>query len=92
MNKIEGISLLISEVRKKIDKRLVSVFLIGSIILLVSDIAILAFQAQAISAGILDVITTRFGCRTSQNNLIVSLVFNISSRVPNKQKISTNPG
>ena len=85
MNKIETISLLISEVRKKIDKRLVSIFLIGSIILIVSDIAILSFQAQVISAGILDVITTRFGMvGTSQNNLIVSLVFNISSRVPNK--------
>ena len=93
VNKIEAISLLISELRKKIDKRLVSIFLIGSIILLVSDIAILAFQAQAISAGILDVITTRFGMvGTSQNNLIVSLVFNISPRIPNKQKISTNPG
>jgi len=40
VNKIEAISLLVSEVRKKIDKRLVSIFLIGSIILVASDIAI----------------------------------------------------
>ena len=78
VNKIEGISLLISEVRKKIDKRLVSIFLIGSIILLVSDIAILAFQAQAISAGILDVITTRFGMVVLARTILSLVLFSIS--------------
>jgi copper transport protein len=61
VNKIQGISSLIFEARRAIDKRLISVFLIASIILLVSDIAILTFQAIAISASILDVIATRFG-------------------------------
>ena len=78
VNKIEAISLLISEVRKKIDKRLVSIFLIGSIILLVSDIAILAFQAQAISAGILDVITTRFGIVVLARTILSLVLFSIS--------------
>ena len=78
VNKIEAISLLIGEVRKKIDKRLVSIFLIGSIILLVSDIAILTFQAQAISAGILDVITTRFGMVVLARTILSLVLFSIS--------------
>lgn len=61
VHKIPGFSSLISDTRRVIDKRLVSVFLIGSIFLVVSDLAILIFQALAISAGIADVIATRFG-------------------------------
>lgn len=61
VSKIQGISLLISEARRIIDKRLVVVFLVASIMLVFSDIAILTFQAIALSASILDVISTRFG-------------------------------
>jgi len=61
VKKIQGISSLISEARRVIDKRLVLVFLATSIILVVSDIAILTFQAISLSASILDVISTRFG-------------------------------
>ncbi|MGA8844019.1 MAG: copper resistance protein CopC, partial [Nitrososphaeraceae archaeon] len=78
VNRIEGISFMISEVRKKIDKTLVSIFLIGSIILIVSDIAILVFQAQAISAGILDVIATRFGTVVLARTILSLAVFSIS--------------
>jgi copper transport protein len=78
VKRIEGISFMISEVRKKIDRALVSVFLIGSIILVVSDIAILAFQAQAISAGILDVIATRFGTVVLARTILSIAVFSIS--------------
>ncbi len=55
-----------------------SIFLIGSIILIVSDIAILAFQAQAISAGILDVIATRFGTVVLARTILSLAVFSIS--------------
>lgn len=60
-SKIQWLSDIILETRKDIDKRLVSLFLLGSIILVVSDFAIVVFQAFAISATLLDVLTTRFG-------------------------------
>ncbi len=59
--KIQWLSEILQETRKNIDKRLVSLFLLGSIILVSSDFAIVIFQAFAISANVLDVITTRFG-------------------------------
>jgi copper transport protein len=61
LSKIQWLSDLLLETRKNIDKRLVSLFLLGSIILVVSDFAIVVFQASAISATVLDVLTTRFG-------------------------------
>ena len=60
-SKIQWLSDILLETRKNIDKRLVSLFLLGSIILVVSDFAIVLFQAFAISATFLDVLTTRFG-------------------------------
>ena len=60
-SKIQWLSVILLETRKNIDKRLVSLFLVGSIILVLSDFAIVVFQASAISATLLDVLTTRFG-------------------------------
>ncbi len=61
ISRISSLSALFSETRRRIDKRLVSVFLIGSIILVASNFAILIFQAFAISASLIDTVTTRFG-------------------------------
>ena len=60
-SKIRWLSDILLETRKNIDKRLVSLFLLGSIILVLSDFAIVVFQASAISATLFDVLTTRFG-------------------------------
>ena len=60
-SKIQWLSDILLETRKNIDKRLVSLFLLGSIILVLSDFAIVVFQASAISATLFDVLTTRFG-------------------------------
>ncbi|MGB8190018.1 MAG: copper resistance CopC family protein, partial [Nitrososphaeraceae archaeon] len=49
-SKIQWLSDILLETRKNIDKRLVSLFLLGSVILVVSDFAIVVFQAFAISA------------------------------------------
>lgn len=59
--KIAGSYSSFYDIRKIMDKRLISLILIGSTILVISDFAILIIQASSISAGITDVITTRFG-------------------------------
>lgn len=61
VNRFQRFSSHLSEIRKKIDKRLTAVFLIASVCLVLSNIAILIFQAFSISASIGDVLTTRFG-------------------------------
>ena len=59
--RFQRFSAQLSEIRKRIDKRLMAVFLIASVCLVLSNLAILIFQAFSISATIGDVITTRFG-------------------------------
>ncbi len=88
LNRIENFSTSINELRKKIDKRLLSVFLFGSALLIVSDIAILIFQSQAISAGIGDVISTRFGTIILIRTILSIVVFLISLYIfQNNKKI-----
>jgi copper transport protein len=61
ITKIQWFSDLFGHTRNNIDKRLISLFVMGSVILVVSDFVIIVIQAFAISASVLDVITTRFG-------------------------------
>jgi copper transport protein len=61
ITKVKWLSDIFRRIRSDIDKRLISLFVIGSIILVASDIAIIFFQGLAISASIFDVLTTRFG-------------------------------
>jgi copper transport protein len=61
ITKVRWLSDIFTRIRADIDRRLISLFVIGSIILVASDIAIIFFQGLAISASIFDVLTTRFG-------------------------------
>jgi copper transport protein len=61
ITKVKWLSDIFGRTRAGIDKRLISLFVIGSIILVASDLAIIFFQGLAISASIFDVLTTRFG-------------------------------
>ena len=61
ITKVKWLSDIFGHTRPDIDKRLISLFVIGSVILVASDIAIIFFQGLAISASIFDVLTTRFG-------------------------------
>ena len=56
--------------KAQIDLRLATFFLIASIILLISDFAMIFVQAMAINGSLIDVLTTRFG-----NVLIVRTVY-----------------
>ena len=61
ITKVKWLSDMFGRTRADIDKRLISLFVIGSIILVASDIVIIFFQGVAISASFFDVLTTRFG-------------------------------
>lgn len=58
--------------KAQIDLRLATFFLIASIILLISDFAMIFVQAMAINGSLIDVLTTRFG-----NVLIVRTVLSL---------------
>ena len=58
--------------KAQIDLRLATFFLIASIILLISDFAMIFVQAMAINGSLIDVLTTRFG-----NLLIVRTVLSL---------------
>lgn len=87
--KIHGLSSLVLDMRRAVEKRLVTIFLLGSVIVIISDFSILLIQASSISASVSEVITTKFGMivlvRTvlSLPLLILSLInFKKSRRSP----------
>ena len=57
---------------------MVSLFLIGSTILLISNFAILVIQASSISAAVMDVIATRFGMVVLARIILSLSLFSIS--------------
>ena len=59
--KIEGFTNTIAEMRRKIDKRIAVVMVIGCGILLASDFGMIYAEAKSIDIGILEAIGTKFG-------------------------------
>lgn len=76
--RITGLSSWFYDIRKIMDKRMVSLFLIGSTILLISNFAILVIQASSISAAVMDVIATRFGMVVLARIILSLSLFSIS--------------
>lgn len=61
VSRISWLENALAETRIKIDRSMLKLALIGSIILLCSGFAMIAVQAYSINAGILDAINTKFG-------------------------------
>ncbi len=61
ISKISWLGNALTESRTKIDRKMIELMVIGSIIVLSSGFAMISVQAYSINAGILDAISTKFG-------------------------------
>src|SRR6267143_1500811 len=61
ISRISWLGNALDETRKKIDRSMVKLAVIGSILVVTSSFAMIAVQAYSINAGILDAISTKFG-------------------------------
>jgi copper transport protein len=61
ISRISWLGNALAETRTKIDRNMIKLAVIGSVILLSSGFAMIAVQAYSINAGILDAISTKFG-------------------------------
>src|SRR5437879_2132340 len=82
----------LTETRTKIDRNMIKLAVIGSVILLFSGFAMIAVQAYSINAGILDAISTKFGSmwiiRMISSAALFSLSFTLYQRI---KKSNTSP-
>jgi copper transport protein len=61
ISRISWLSNALDETRKKTDHDMIKLTVIGSILVVASDFAMISVQAYSINAGILDAISTKFG-------------------------------
>ena len=61
ISRISWLTTALAETRIKIDRHMIKLAVIGSVILLSSGFAMIAVQAYSINTGILDAISTKFG-------------------------------
>jgi len=77
ISKIRWLKDMLAETRSKIDRNLIVLMLIGSIILVASDFGIIYVQANSINAGILEAMGTKFGtvwiARTIESFLLLAI-------------------
>lgn len=73
VSRISGLRDTVESTRVKIDKSMTKIVLIGSIIILGGDAAMIAAEASAINAGFLDTLNTAFG-----NLWLIRLVFSLA--------------
>jgi copper transport protein len=73
ISRISGLRDAVESTRVKIDKSMTKIVLIGSIIILGGDVAMIAAEASAINAGLLETINTTFG-----NLWLIRLVFSLA--------------
>ena len=78
LSKIVSLTESISQIRNKVNKRLSVYYVIGSIILVSSNFAILFFQAIAINGSIIDVLDTRFGTILLERSIISFIILGLS--------------
>ena len=73
ISRIPGLRDAVESTRVKIDKSMTKMMLIGSIIILGGDVAMIAAEANAINAGFLETLNTAFG-----NLWLIRLVFSLA--------------
>jgi len=100
MSKISWLKSYFAQTRNRIDRSLIKLIVIGSVILVLSDFGMIYVQAYSINAGIADAIATKFGsiwiARTLESLviLVIAIVIYIklkktNSSVPSKSDISS---
>ena len=79
---------MLAETRSKIDRNLIVLMLIGSIILVASDFGIIYVQANSINAGILEAMGTKFGtvwiARTIESFILLAISLAMFRKVTKK--------
>ena len=77
ISKIGWLKDMLAETRSKIDRNLIILMLIGSIILVVSDFGIIYVQANSINTGIVEAMGTKFGtvwiARTIESFILLAI-------------------
>ncbi len=73
ISRISGLREAVESTRVKIDKSMTKIVLIGSIIILGGDVAMIAAEASAINVGFLEALNTTFG-----NLWLIRLVFSLA--------------
>jgi copper transport protein len=98
MSKISWLKSAFAQTRNRVDRSLVKLMVIGSVILVVSDFGMIYVQAYSINTGIDDAIATKFGtiwiARTVGSFVILAIVVAVylklkktSSAIPSKHTI-----
>ena len=78
LSKISSLTESISQIRNRVSKRLAIYYVVASIILVSSNVAILFFQAIAINGSIIDVLETRFGTVLTERSVISFILLGLS--------------
>ena len=88
ISKIRWLKDMLAETRSKIDRNLIVLMLIGSIILVASDFGIIYVQANSINAGILEAMGTKFGtvwiARTIESFILLAISLAMFRKVTKK--------
>ena len=61
MSKINWLKSAFAQTRNRVDRSLIKLIVVGSVILVLSDFGMIYVQAYSINAGIADAIATKFG-------------------------------
>ncbi|HZC49311.1 MAG TPA: copper resistance protein CopC [Nitrososphaeraceae archaeon] len=100
VSKINWLKSAFAQTRNRVDRSLVRLIVIGSVILVVSDFGMIYVQAYSINTGIADAIATKFGtiwiARTVESFVILAIAAVVylklkktSSAIPSKYDILT---
>jgi copper transport protein len=98
MSKISWLKSAFAQTRNRVDRSLIKLIVVGSIILVLSDFGMIYVQAYSINAGIADAIATKFGtiwiARTLESFVVLAIAIIIylklkktNSTIPSKQDI-----
>ena len=98
MSKINWLKSAFAQTRNRVDRSLIKLIVVGSVILVLSDFGMIYVQAYSINAGIADAIATKFGtiwiARTLESFvvLVIAVVIHLklkktNSTIPSKQDI-----
>ena len=93
MSKISWLKSAFAQTRNRVDRSLVKLIVIGSVILVVSDLGMIYVQAYSIDTGIGDAIDTKFGtiwvARTMESFVILAIA--VAEYLKLKKTSSTTP-
>ena len=91
LSRIPKLREALSQTRIEIEKSMIKLSVIGSIIILASGFAMIIVQAYSINAGILDAISTKFGSMWILRMIISSVLFGLSIAMYYKIKNAIMP-